>query len=104
MLPQLLSQLRRGIYTDSVKRLFQKIGLEKIISNIYWPIFLRLSDDIHGACVDEVCADFYVSDRVEYMRIVEGGVAEKDILRNILERTTDETVFYDIGEIGRAHV
>lgn len=97
MIPQLLTRIRQVVYGGPVKRAFQTVGIEGLVSDIYWPVFLALSDDFRTACVDEVCADFYVTDRIEYMRIVEGGIAEGDVLRDILRNVESDSVFFDIG-------
>lgn len=91
-----LGAVRSG-YRGPVKRIIRAAGIEPILERVFWQVRLAGGPQVHRCCVGAYCADFYITTRWEYLRLVDGGVKEQRVIARFLDEIRTGDVVWDVG-------
>lgn len=88
--------MRERITSSMVWTIVSVIGIDDLVSRIYWTVKLRRIQNSCTKTVDGVTATFSAATRSEYLRI-QTLTAERPVLETFLDCLRADDVVYDIG-------
>lgn len=93
---RLLRQARDRLYTGTIRRFVQRVGLNDYLSGPYWRLVFTLTDETQTHSIDEQTVSFHTESFDEFMRFNDFK-GERPIIKDLLQSLEPDDVFYDIG-------
>jgi len=91
-----LELFRERLYKGLVKKAIERSGFRPLLHDIYWSLYWRKQRTVtHSIC--GVSAEFDVRSRGDAVFLEHILNSEETVLADILDRTTESDVFFDIG-------
>lgn len=86
----------RTLYSGSIKRIGDRLGLTSTLANLYWSLLYRISGETVQHEIEGTSVDFETKTRAEFVRF-ENLMDETPVIEDLLSRLRSDDVFFDIG-------
>jgi len=95
-LSNILTELRRQLYTGYVRDVIRRTGLNKVFSTPYWRLVYNFSDETKTHTINARSVDFRTDSYGEFQRF-RNLMGERDVIGEVLGCLKSTDVFYDVG-------
>ena len=92
-----LNSIYESVRSSPISTVLEVLGLNKILSQLYWDIVYHLSSNERSYSIQNHRASFKIGNRNEFKRFDDDLVGERNLISDLLESLHNGDVFYDIG-------